>query len=88
MSLIDWVIVRSTNESKRTPPKTFLPRSAAQELYDAGLATWNNRATVLTMKKIEAEMWRPAPSLKPNERVMSDFVLGKSYAVAIMESWA
>jgi hypothetical protein len=81
--------VYSENESRRKPAKITLLREKCQELYDAGLARWNSpKQTVLIMKKLDAEMYRPAPSLNPNEKVMDDFVIGKPYAVAIIESWA
>jgi hypothetical protein len=82
------VIVRNVNESKRTPPKQFMARESAEDLYAAGLATWNDKRSVLTLKKKSAEMYKTARSLKPNLRVMEDFVMGKPYAIAIIEKWA
>jgi hypothetical protein len=84
---LDFVIVRNVNESKRSPAKTFMPREQAQELYEAGLATWNKKGTALTLKKRDYDMYKPALSLHPNERVMMDFVMGKVHAVAIIDKW-
>jgi hypothetical protein len=86
--LIDRVAVYSVNESLRSPARCFMPRAQAQELYVSGLAKWNKKGTVLILQKKSAEMFRTARSLNPNERVMFDFVIGKIYAIRIVESWA
>jgi hypothetical protein len=65
-----------------------IPPAKALELETDGCAEFNKKRTVLIMKRLESEMYRPAPSLKPNVRTMDAFVEGKPYAVAIINSWA
>jgi hypothetical protein len=83
---LEFVIVRNVNESKRSAPKTFMTRDSAEELYEAGLATWNTKHTALTLKTVSATMVL-AQSLKPGARVIFAYTEGKPHAVAIINAY-
>jgi hypothetical protein len=88
MAVVDYVPVYSINENRRRPAKSSIPREDALAYEKQGVAKFNNNRTVLIMQRLTAEMHKTAPSLKVDEKVMTDFVCGEPYAIAIMELWA
>ena len=86
-SEVKMVALHRLGSDGRGKPEAFVTPEIAQDLVDAGQANWNKKAKFITRTKLSAEMYRPAPSLKPNIRTMDSFVEGDVHAVAIIESY-
>jgi hypothetical protein len=84
---VKMVALHKLGGNGRGKPEAFVTPEMAQDLVDAGQAEWNKKMKFITRTKLSAEMFRPAPSLKPNIMTMDKFVEGDTNAVAIIESW-
>jgi hypothetical protein len=85
---VQMVALHRLGGNGRGRPECFVTHETAQDMVDAGHADWNKKQKFITRTKLSKEMYKPAPSLKPNVRIMDAFVEGKPYAVAIINSWA
>lgn len=86
-SEVKMVALHRLGGDGRGKPEAFITPQTAQDMVDAGQARWNKKAKFITRTKLSAEMYRPAPSLKPNVRTMDAFVEGQQNAVAIINAY-
>jgi hypothetical protein len=86
-SAIQMVPCHYANKSGRGKAACFLPIDTVREMVDAGQAIWNKRATFVNFTKTEAEIHRPAASLKMPEWVLDGFLAGEYRATQIVAGW-
>jgi len=84
---VKMVAVFPVNSNGRGKADAFVTYETAREMVDARLATWSKGCKYLKLAKKTNEMFKTAPSLKPNVRIMDDYCEGKPYAVEIIESY-
>jgi hypothetical protein len=84
---VKMIAVHYANKSGRGQAALFVTEDTAREMFEAGLAVWNKKATYLNLTKTEASLAPTARSIKMGPDVIFSCAMGDVRDCELRDAW-